>query len=93
MDAGDERLQASRGHAGRRGGRGERLAAALRANLAKRKEQGRARARHSAGAAGAGNARGDSAEVLESPQSATQPEAPPHDSAEIIAEKSTGQAN
>lgn len=91
MDVGEEKRQASRGHAARRGGRGGRLAAALRANLARRKEQGRARASRSAETAD--NGRGRHAEALERLQPADQPEESPHDSAEIIAEKSTGQAN
>ncbi|MEZ5785891.1 MAG: hypothetical protein R3D62_05285 [Xanthobacteraceae bacterium] len=82
MDVGDEKQQALRGRAG---GRGGRLAAALRANLARRKEQGRARSRRSEETA--------EAEALEPPQSVGAPPAASHDSAEFVAEKSTGQAN
>jgi hypothetical protein len=93
MDDGDEMLQAPRGRAARQGGRGDRLAAALRANLAKRKDQGRARARRSAEAAGVNSLNDPSARASERLQPPGQVEPSPHDSAEIIAEKSAGHGN
>ncbi len=93
MDGGDEKLLAPRGHAARQGARGDRLAAALRTNLAKRKEQGRARAHRSAEAAGVTSLNDASAGASERLQPPGQVEPSPHDSAEIIAEKSAGQGN
>lgn len=86
MDDGGDK-QALRRQAVKRGERADRLAAALRANLAKRKEQGRARARRKDAQADADGGAEGSAGPSERSQSGGQTIQPSHDSAEIIAEK------
>jgi hypothetical protein len=86
MEMGDDKQQAPSDQAASRGGRGDRLAAALRSNLVKRKEQGRARRSAVAGANDAGTR-------CPPPQPSGEAEPAPHDSAEIITEKAADQAD
>lgn len=74
---------------GARGGnRGDRLAAALRSNLARRKEQGRARAGHRTAAPSVTLSKIADVAAMTRLRPADQAEPAPHDSAEIVTENS-----